>query len=138
MNLADKGHFSPPPRLPKLAQQVSEALAQEPGIEARTHWLLGNEAQVDGADFYWGQEELGHLHLDGEAHVAQVSALRNALVEAGLASPFRWSRDFDTARLSKAADVERVEWLFSLRRRQLGGVPLAELLHEVHERALIA
>lgn len=134
MKLQQKGRFAPPPRLPELAQRVSEALARQPDVHARTHWLLGDETQVDGADFYWGDEELGHLHLDGEAHVAQVSALRDALVEAGLAHPFRWSREFVTARVAKAPDVERVELLFSLRRRQLEGWPLAELVREVRER----
>ncbi len=134
MKLQEKGRFAPPPQLPELAQRVSEALARQPDVHARTHWLLGDETRVDGADFYWGDEELGHLHLDGEAHVAQVGALRDALIEKGLANPFRWSREFVTARVSKAPDVERVEWLFSLRRRQLEGWPLEALVREVRER----
>ncbi len=133
MKLDEKGHFAPPPRLPRWAQLLSETLAKQPGVEARTHWLLGDETQVDGADFYLGREELGHLHLDGEAHVAQTSAVRNALVEKGLALAFRWSRQFVTADISDAAGVERGAWLFSLRRRQLEGVPEAELLREVNE-----
>jgi hypothetical protein len=135
MKLADKGHFAPPPRLPRWAEQLSQTLANQPGVEARTHWLLGDETQVDGADFYLGQEELGHLHLDGEAHVAQPGPLRDALVKAGLASPFQWSRQFVTLPISDAAGVERGAWLFSLRRRQLEGVPVAELLLEVSEQA---
>lgn len=133
MNLKEKGHFAPPPRLPRWAQKLSEDLAKQPGVEARTHWLLGDETQVDGADFYLGKEELGHLHLDGEAHVAQADAVRDALVERGLAHPFRWSHQFVTADISDAAGVERGAWLFSLRRRQLEGVPVAELLREVKE-----
>lgn len=60
----------PPPPLPAAAEKVSSALASWPDVHARTHWQLGNEHRVDGADFYLGGEELGHLHLHGEAHVA--------------------------------------------------------------------
>ncbi len=134
MKLDEKGHFAPPPRLPRFAQTLSERLAKQPGVEARTHWLLGDETQVDGADFYLGQEELGHLHLEGEAHVAQAGPVRNALVEKGLAQPFRWSRQFVTADISDEAGVEHGAWLFSLRRRQLEGVPVTELVREVNER----
>jgi hypothetical protein len=135
MQLVQKGRFAPPPKLPRFAQQLSEALAGEPGITARTHWLLGDESVVDGADFYLGQDELGHLHLDAEAHVAQAGAVRNALLEAGLAHEFRWSRQFVTAPVEKQADVAHVKWLFSLRRRQLEGVAVAALVEEVRAKA---
>ena len=135
MKLEEKGHFAPPPKLPRWAQKLSETLAGQPGVEARTHWLRGDETQVDGADFYLGQEELGHLHLDGEAHVAQAGPVRDALVEAGLAHPFRWSRQFVTAAISDAAGLERGAWLFGLRRRQLEGVAVPDLVREVQEHA---
>ena len=83
MKLAEKGHFAPPPPLPKHAQTVSEHLATWPKVHARTHWLLGDETEIDGADFYLGEEELGHLHLDGEAHVAVPKKIRDALIAAG-------------------------------------------------------
>ncbi len=41
----------PPPALPKHAQAVSNALAGWPEVHARTHWMLGDEREVDGADF---------------------------------------------------------------------------------------
>lgn len=131
MKLAEKGRFAPPPPLPKYAQQLSEELATDPAIHARTHWLLGDETIVDGADFYFGDEELGHLHLDGEAHVAQAGPVRDALIEAGLAAPFRWSRGFVVAQVKRAKDVEAVRWLFDLRRRELEGEPAAALAQEV-------
>ena len=80
--------------LPKHAQVVSQALASWEDVHARTHWLLGDESVVDGADFYVGQEEIGHLHLEGQAHVATGLALRKALVAAKLAAPVRWSSKF--------------------------------------------
>lgn len=137
MTLDEKGHFAPPPPLPRWAKKLSEALSQQPGVHARTHWLLGDESEIDGADFYLGQEELGHLHLDGEAHVAQAAAVRNALVDAGLAHAFPWSRAFVTFPITDAAAIEHGAWLFSLRRRQLEGVSSAELVREVQQRGAV-
>ena len=110
------------------------ALAQVPKVLARTHWLLGDESVVDGADFYWGDEELGHLHLDAQAHVAQVKPIRDALIAAGHARPFRWSREFVTASVASQADVKHVQWLFELRRKQLEGTPVADLLKEISQK----
>ncbi len=131
MTLAEKGHYAPPPKLPRFAQQVSERVGQWPRVQARTHWFLGDESVVDGADFYLGDEELGHLHLDAEAHIAQVATVRDALVKAKLAHPFRYSRDFVTAPVERASDVDHVAWLFELRRRQLEGVPVDALVKEI-------
>ena len=114
MKLAEKGQFSPPPMLPKHAQVVSQTLASWAGVHARTHWLLGDESQVDGADFYVGDEEIGHLHLEGQAHVATGLALRKALVAAKLAAPFRWSSKFVVHDITHATDVEHAQWLFRL------------------------
>jgi len=54
-----KGRFAPPPKLKAAAQRVSEAVAAWQGVHARTHWLLGDEREVDGADFYLGENEVG-------------------------------------------------------------------------------
>jgi len=132
MKLDEKGRFAPPPPLPRFAQQLSEALARVPNVQARTHWQLGDESVVDGADFYFGDEELGHLHLDAEAHVAQAKPIRDALIAAGHAKPFRWSREFVTAPVVKQADVKHVRWLFELRRKQLEGTSVADLLKEIN------
>ena len=131
MQLSEKGSFAPPPKLPRHAQSLSVELARWRSVHARTHWRLGDETVVDGADFYLGDDELGHLHLDGEAHVAVGSALRTALVGAGLARPFRWSRDFVTARIAEAGDVTHGAWLFALRYDALRGTTEAELLARI-------
>ena len=49
--------------------------------------LLRN-GQVDGADFYCGDEELGHIHLNGEVHLATSPAITRALIAAGAADRF--------------------------------------------------
>jgi hypothetical protein len=136
MKLAEKGRFSPPPTLPKHAQVVSQALASWDDVHARTHWLLGDESVVDGADFYVGQEEIGHLHLEGQAHVATGLALRKALVSAKLAAPFRWSSKFVVHDIARGSDVEHALWLFRLAYDRARGVTDEDLLAriEAHER----
>ena len=131
MKLAAKGRHAPPPTLPKHAQTVSEALASWPGVLARTHWFLGNESQVDGADFYVGEDELGHLHLDGEAHIAISAPLRDALISAGLAKPFRWSPKFVVFQVRTARDVAPATQLFELAYDRLRGTSERELLARV-------
>ena len=132
MKLAEKGRFAPPPALPTHAQAVSDALASWPSVHARTHWLLGDEREVDGADFYLGDEELGHLHLDGEAHIAVSLKLRGALIAAGLAQPFQWSRSFVVFRVKTAKDVAHALRLFQLSYDRRAGVPEATLLARVN------
>jgi len=138
MQLFEKGSFAPPPKLPRHAQSLSAELARWQSVHARTHWRLGDERVVDGADFYLGDDELGHLHLDGEAHVAVGAQLRTALVSAGFARPFRWSGDFVTARIDEASDVAHGAWLFALRYDALRGATEAELLARIasHVRAV--
>ncbi len=131
MKLAEKGRYAPPPRLPVHAQAVASLLAAWPNVHARTHWLLGDETQVDGADFYVGDDELGHIHLEGEAHIAVPKPLRDALIKAGLASPFRWSQAFVAYSIAKPIHVASARALFELAYDRLRGVGNAELLARV-------
>lgn len=128
MKLAEKGHYEPPPSLPRHAQAVSRALATWPDVHARTHWLLGDETEVDGADFYVGEGELGHIHLQGEAHIAVPPAVRKALIKAGLAAPFRWSESFVVFQITSSADVGLAQSLFRLAYDRLKGMSSAELV----------
>lgn len=90
MRLKDKGPVIAPPVLSGWAQTVSLEIQSWPGIISATHWMLGNATQVDGADFYHRDSELGHIHLDGEIHLALTAELRKALIDSGLAQSFRW------------------------------------------------
>lgn len=135
MKLAEKGHYAPPPRLPAHAQAVSTTISRWPGVHARTHWLLGDETQVDGADFYVGERELGHIHLDGEAHLAVELPLRDALIAARLASPFRWSRGFVVCSIESGASAATARALFRLAYDRLQGEGTAELLARIQSLA---
>ena len=135
MKLSQKGRDAPPPTLkPKHAQALAQTLSGWASVHARTHWYLGDESTVDGADFYVGQDELGHLHLDGEAHVAVGPTLRTALVDAGLANPFQWSGEFVTYNVSSEETKAHAQWLFSLRYAAIGGTSAAQLIKEIQQR----
>lgn len=127
MKLSEKGRFAPPPSLPKVAQRVSETVGAWDGVHARTHWLLGDENEVDGADFYLGDEELGHIHLDGEAHVFLPRTIVASLVAAGLGRPFRWSANVVVFAIDRAKDAEHALWLFQLSYDRRRGATTGEL-----------
>ncbi len=135
MNLSGKGRFAPPPTLPPHAQVVSTSLASWEGVTARTHWHLGDETVVDGADFYVGDAELGHIHLDGTAHVAAERTLRDSLIAARLAEPFRWSDDFVVVRAKREGEIAHALWVFELRYDALRGVSTDALLARIAARS---
>jgi hypothetical protein len=131
MKLADKGRFAPPPTLKPAAQRVSEAVAAWDGIHARTHWLLGDEREVDGADFYLGENEVGHIHLDSEAHVVQPRIVADLLIKAGLARRLEWSRSVVVFAIDRPVDVEHAIWLFQLSYDRRRGATTGELVARV-------
>ena len=128
MKLSEKGRYATPPLLPVHAQSVSRALASWPEVHARTHWLLGDESTVDGADFYVGERELGHIHLQGEAHIALPKPVRDALIVSGLAAPFRWNPGFVVYSVAAASDIALAHSLFRLSYDRLLGVSSRELV----------
>lgn len=131
MKLAEKGRFAPPPALPKHAQAVADTLATWPNVHARTHWLLGDETEIDGADFYLGDDELGHIHLYAEAHIAVGPKVRAALIAGGHAAPFEWSRAFVVFRVKSAKDVAPALRLFQLSYDRRAGASEPALLTRI-------
>ncbi len=131
MKLAEKGRYAPPPQLEPAAQRVSTTLASWPGVHARTHWLLGDEQVVDGADFYLGEEELGHLHLESTAHVMHALPVANALIKAGLGKRFAWNREVVVFQIRTQKDVAHALWLFELSYARRQGSKQEELLARI-------
>lgn len=87
---ADKGPLAPPPTLDEPLGTVAAVVAGWPDVKASTHWDLYRPTQVDGIDFYVGDDELGHIHLDGSIHLATSPTLGQSLIAEGLARPFRY------------------------------------------------
>ena len=137
MTLAAKGRFAPPPVLDAPLQQLSETVQSWPDIIAATHWHFSGNGRVDGADFYRGEDELGHLHLGGELPRAPSPAIARALIGAGLAQPFPWADtgEWVVYRVDAPADARHAEWLLRLAYDHLGGAPEPVLLERVARAA---
>ena len=135
MRLEEKGEIRPPPKLSGPAQSVSLEIQSWPGIIAASHWFLFDRTRVDGADFYVGEEELGHIHLDGELHLGVTVGLRRQLIESGLAEALPWAEDWVQAPISNERDACNALWLFRLAYDRLTGTPVPELCRRIREKA---
>ena len=133
MRLETKGEIRPPPKLKGPAQSVSLEIQSWPGVISATHWFLYDRTQVDGADFYVGEKELGHIHLDGELHLCLTVGLRRRLIAAGLAEALPWAEDCVQAPISSRRDARNALWLFRLGYDRLIGAPISELRQRVRE-----
>ena len=89
---AAKGPVAPPPVLAGPLQRVVDAVSAWPRVDTTVHWDLFDRSRVDGVDFYVGDEELGHVHLDGSIHLATHPVLGRQLIAEGLARPFRYQQ----------------------------------------------
>ena len=90
MQRAEKGPPGPAPDLEGVVGDVARAVAALPGVAASVHWHLYQPTEIDGADFYRGEAELGHIHLDGWAHVRLTRAARDAALARGIGEPAPW------------------------------------------------
>lgn len=143
MKLSDKGPLAPVPALAAVLEPVSLAIQGWPGIVAAAHWDLYRVGEVvDGADFYVGEEELGHIHLGGDVHLASSPALGQALVAGGWAQPMRFGGvqygGWTEFRVRTAADAAHATWLFELNYQRLRGRPDAELVAAVAARPVLS
>lgn len=93
MRLEAKGPIAPAPQLNGALHEVARTVAAWPGVVSAAHWDLYEPTRADGADFYLGEQEIGHLHLYGEAHIATNPALRDDLLRRGVAQRFRYAGD---------------------------------------------
>lgn len=132
MTLEEKGPIVPPPELNNFPQQVSKEIQSWKDIIAATHWNLYARNKPDGADFYVGQEELGHIHLDGEIHLATGKELATVLIKAKLAKKFAYGADWVTSPINSANDVAHALWLFRLNYKRIKGEPIEALISEIN------
>ncbi len=90
MPRSKKGPVVAPPALSGAIAAVAEGIASWPGVIATGHWTFYKPRQIDGIDFYVGDEELGHIHLDGDLHLATIPSLAEAMIAKGSAKPFQY------------------------------------------------
>jgi hypothetical protein len=135
MKLQAKGKHLPPPTLQPPLERVSLAVQALPGVISATHWDLFQPTVPDGADFYVGEAELGHIHFSGDMHLATNAPLAKALVKKGLAQKFRYGgpslAGWTEFAIRTEKDAAHAEWLFRLNHRRLQGEKMAELLADV-------
>ena len=126
MRLESKGEIRSPPKLKGPAEAVSLQIQSWRGVISATHWYLYDRTQVDGADFYVGEKELGHIHLDGELHLGLTAGL--CLNQAEQPEP-GWFGDClqGTREPLGVFGVER-----SLQERRTGGGKDGDRLHVLH------
>lgn len=96
-----KGPVVPPPALTGALATVAEAICTWSGVIATGHWTFYKPRQIDGIDFYVGDEELGHIHLDGDLHLATSPSLGRAMVTKGLAKLFPYQEGWVHEGISK-------------------------------------
>lgn len=131
---ADKGPVAPPPALAGSLGAVASAVAAWPGVKATTHWHLIDRTRVDGVDFYVGEAELGHLHVDGSLHLATSPALGQAMVAAGLARRFPYQHGWvceDVETIGAQAAIA----LFERNYEAIAGTPATVQVRQGSERA---
>jgi hypothetical protein len=84
---SEKGAVTAAPVVKGELKIVADSISVWPGIIVTSHWDLFDPLVVDGIDFYFGEEELGHIHLNGDIHIATNPSMGGSLVKAGLAKP---------------------------------------------------
>ena len=131
MTLQEKGPILPPPVLSPTLEAISLSIQSWPGITAATHWDLYNRSKPDGADFYVGDDELGHIHLDGEIHIPLNAALAKAVLNAGFAEKFPYGRHWIFTTIRTKEQAAHARWLFRLSYDRAMGIPAKDLERRV-------
>jgi hypothetical protein len=139
MTLEEKGRIIPPPILAIYPQMVSDAIQQWKHIISATHWDLYDRTKVDGADFYAGEKELGHIHLDGSVHLATINELRIPLLENNLAKKFPYGGEYEgwvLFKISTEKEAQQAIWLFQLNYERLMGVSMETLISKINNYSI--
>ncbi len=138
MKLTEKGPIKPAPSLAGPGQKTAETIQSWPTVISATHWDLFNRSRVDGADFYVDEAELGHIHLNGEVHLAAADGLGLALLQQGLVSSLPYGKargDWVSFLIRTDSDAEHAIWLFRLNYDRLRGVPMDALTERIAVRS---
>ena len=131
MRLRNEGVIQPAPALRGKAEEVALELKKWDGMQAVTHWQLGNAQKVDGAEFHVDGRELGHIHLNGEVHLLLTKRLSRALIQKHLAEKFPWGAEWVQTPVRTESERERAVWLFRLGYDHLRAVDEEALLERV-------
>lgn len=90
-------------------KNFQEQVAGWPGVTAHAH-------RFGGTEFRLGSAEIGHLHPGGILDIPFTRAIRDALLEEGLAEKHHWVPDsgWTTFRMRSEKDLQHALWLMRL------------------------
>lgn len=138
MKLRNPGPVQPAPTLKGPAGELAETLGCWTGVASFTHWQLGSPGVVDGAEFHVGDPELGHIHLDGSAHIPLSGPIAGSLEDKGFGRTPYWSDAWITCPVRSSGDVTRASWMFELAYARIRGASDGELLDRIRSGAGLA
>lgn len=136
MTLEEKGLIAPPPTMSAYLQMVSDTIQQWENVISASHWDLYDSTKVDGADFYVGKNELGHIHLNGSVHLATINELRIPLIKNNLAQKFPFGGEYEgwvQFKISTETDAKQAIWLFRLNYERLMGISIENLISKINK-----
>ena len=129
-----------------FALNVMKEVRRWPGVQVRPHVnpLADDHDGDDGVEFRLYGRQVGHVHHDCSVHLSLTRALKQMVIEQGLAQPLEQagSAGWAAFQAERSDDAARAIWLLRLnyvrlRRQRMSpdAAASSELLRE-HERAL--
>jgi hypothetical protein len=128
-----------------FALNVMREVRRWPGVQTRPHVNpLADEDGEDGVEFRLFGRQVGHVHHDCSVHLSLTKALKQMVIDQGLAQSLEMagSPGWAAYQAERSEDAARAIWLLRLnyvrlRRQRMSPSAAAssELLRE-HERAL--
>jgi len=127
-----------------FAMRLMKEVRRWPGVQMRTHLNPLAEDSDDGIEFRLYGRQVGHVHHDCSVHVSLTRALKETVVEQGLALPLMQAGSPSWVAFAPEIpeDAQRAIWLLRLnyvrlRRQRLSpdAAAASEVLRE-HEGAL--
>lgn len=133
--LGQKGPVAPPPELDQPYQTTAVTIAGWDDVVAATHWHLSQRGVVDGVDFYVNESELGHIHLDGQIHLATNQFLGQELRNKGLAEEFPYAgyEHWVCFEIQSSERADHATRLFRLNYLRLQGMGEEDLLNQINQ-----
>jgi hypothetical protein len=122
-----------------FALRVMKEVRRWPGVQLRPHTNPFVDEGEDGVEFRLYGRQIGHVHSDCSVHLSLTKALKQMLVDQGLAEPLEQAGSASWAAYLPECveDAERVIWLLRLnyvrlRRQRMSPAAAAssELLRE--------
>jgi hypothetical protein len=127
-----------------FALSVMREVRRWPGVQIRPHLNPLADDEEDGVEFRLYGRQIGHVHPDCSVHVSLTRALKQMVLEQGLAESLEraGSAGWAAFQAERTEDAARAVWLLRLnyvrlRRQRMSPSAAAssELVRE-HERAL--